>query len=283
MKHRSPEVQRVVDQTERLQGAFRSEGFTTEVITNPLKEALGVILRQAFDPNQITYAKGLDEVLKSDPYDFDAVQALRHTLPISGPKLHPRYFLDIVDLAARTAAGTSGVSDGLATNLKSPPRGDDWFTEKGRGLGLHADFVVIGNNGIERDVPLHGLNIHATRWGVAEARFGIVRSLEYDPVLYEAQGEAGLKGDRSIQDAVYERLAAPFTDPIQLNPGDILLFQAQQHNDRGIAAVAHDFATLSETRRSDVFSPTLGDTAMVQTQRNDLAALHQLGTWGYGL
>jgi hypothetical protein len=143
----------------------------------------------------------------------------------------------------------------------------------GQTLGLHADYIG-SHTYVENRLPVHGLNVHATRVGAHVARLGILRSLEDDAVLNGIRQESARTG------AKYLELAAPFTRTPVIHAGDVLFFQAEQYSPKDMPATAHDFQTVSD-RLSDVFRPHLGDETVVGEQRSQLAATYRLDVLGY--
>ena len=127
--------------------------------------------------------------------------------------------------------------------------------------------------------PTHGLNVHATLLGSYVTELGILH-LENDNDLVEAARLARVEGkdERAALEVLYCKLGAPFIRTLIINAGDILIFQAEQFDGtrRKVAATVHDFETVSDWRLFTVFRPHLGDEAIVQGAREDLAEKYDL-------
>jgi hypothetical protein len=279
----TPEVRELNEQNVRIHDALHGIGLDAGFVRNPLEEPVAVLVRNAFDPEQVVTAPKIEQAYEQAPYvefgspiDRDLAD-LRGYFPLARSRVYPRHVLGIMDVVTRAAADTE---NGLAFELKSPaaPAAQATVT-KGNGLGLHADYVG-SHSYVDPNLPVHGLNVHATLLGSYVAELGVLRDLRYDDELVAAkrQAEAEGKSEKLSLGGLYRRLGAPFTETPVVNAGDLLIFQAEQYEDttRKIAGTAHDFKTVSDKRLSTIFRPHLGETTAVQAKRDTLAEAYGL-------
>jgi hypothetical protein len=259
-------VQPLLEQIVRIHDALQGHGLHPEMITNPRGEAIAVVARGSFDPDRVMGSVGLHRLIDK----FDALQ----TFPVAGAVVYPRDFLDTMDVIVQAAAERPGW---LATRLGSGSKNDsDSDDLPGQSLGLHCDYIGSAQYR-EKEPYLHGLNVHATRRGVVRAQFGMVRGLEYDMAFHEEEDVHG----REARNKLILAAAQPFSEPVILRPGDQLVFQAQQHHERRLVPLAHEFTTVEGPRRSEVFRPHIGEPAVVMPKRARLASELALQAFGY--
>lgn len=131
----------------------------------------------------------------------------------------------------------------------------------------HIDFPTSKENP-ENDIV--GLNVHLTLQGSATARFSLIREFAQvdakNQIIKDAlsagpqSNEAAIKAHRRyVSTHTLPELYVPFmeeaTDPITLEAGDIVIFQARTHRSRDLLPTVHHFVTRTLPRWITVFSP----------------------------
>lgn len=277
----SPEVSNLTDQYIRIHDSLRAVGLRADHVLNSHGEPVAVAVPNAFEPRHAASNIPLQRSVEA-PYGplVDDHKALKDHFPMSGPLVYPRYVLDIVDIVCRAAADTP---NGLAHELKSPTESDSFgIRPQNFTLGLHVDYAASSAY-LSEGLEMHGLNIHLTRYGSYIAELGIVRKFFTPDDVERAKDDAEEAGESryTALASMYRELGAPFVRTPVMKAGDILIFQARQHVERGIPAVAHNFVTKSKERRSDTIRPHLGHTGIVAEQRQRLAEDYSLKALGY--
>lgn len=181
--------------------------------------------------------------------------------------------------------------------------GTDLFAyETGGGdAAAHIDFP--GSHANPGPDELHGLNIHLTLTGQGEARFGLLREFQSAVTLAEGIGQARQNGlssaevnrylaqgsaqetDPRIPTALQEGVASveramqQASEPVELHPGDVVIFQARQHQAKGLLPTVHQFTTIQQPRWYTVFTPKGAPRTEVIEDRNEILVDHLMRVW----
>ncbi len=269
-------------QTVRIADTLNRHDLGAQIVENAYGEPLAVVARGALDLHKIQESDSLrqlkNRIEACEATDAESEEHLRviDTLPVAGEYeslVLPASFLLIIDLAMQAAVERSDV---LPTRLncvqfEAPNRGSKSW------LGMHLDYSIMYDQEIAAR-PVSGLNIQVTRGGGGTAIFGLIRTF----TDIERIGLAESAGDEYQEDLLRE-LGVPFSDPVELGPGDAIIFQAAPHRRLGRLPVAHEFLTISdEVRYSELYS--ISDFAPAETVlrlRQRIARDYQLESLGY--
>lgn len=283
-------------QAEAIADRLSRCGVENRIIYNPYEEAVAVHvpkvlsarLALGYTYRSMGYAPILEENM--DYNQGFIQQRLAHTRSASRLKpyglqsgqVYPSAVESVIDCAV--FAATDGTQ--LGTDLVAYEAG-------GIDVPAHIDFPGSFANP-PRD-ELHGLNIHLTLSGVGQAMFGLLREFRSAVTLAEGIKQARENGlspqeinqyfataathdsadsriPAALQEGVghMERAMQEASEPVTLNPGDIVIFQARQHQERQLLPTVHKFDTLEDPRWYTVFTPRGAPATEISNERVEL-------------
>jgi hypothetical protein len=282
MSFETVEVSNTVAQTHRIHQALVAAGFPSELVSNPLGDALAVLVPDLINPDDIPLKPEIEPAVDRAVND-EPRNNITQVLPTAGLRVYPKVFLDVVDLAVQSAAERTDI---LPFPFSSPTRRDhnSKMSQGTKILPVHADFIGHSAN-YEPGRPLYGLNFHFTRQGSYHVKMGLLRRLEDELSLQEIEMRPPLEMTstqvtQSVE-RMYDAYAAPFTE-LDVSAGGLLIFQARVHKARKLVPVAHEFTTTSVAGRlSDIYTPKAANIDDVLGYRQAILKEYDFSDLGY--
>lgn len=280
MDSRYLESDATLRQTERIAVALGVSNIPYEMVRNEWDEPLAVVIRGGLDISRILGSVGIRRLDMrfgaEDETEAESKErlAVADTMPLAGQAgllVLPASFLKIVDIAVQAATERSDI---LATRLDMVSV--DGVSLVDRDSGVHIDSQNLSDEKLAES--LCGLNIHTTRVGIGEASFGLVRSFDAARRLEKVMAQDWY-GSKRFELAW--QIAEPFSAPIEIAAGDVVIFQAARA--LGRLPVAHEFKTLvsHDLRLSEIYTPSIAPAADVLAERRRIANAYHLQELGY--
>jgi|GEM_PF-3367858 len=274
---RPPESIATLKQNERIFCALEDQHFAASLIENSFNESLAVHVSNIAGPNSLlgslAMRKGLKPPESFDPLDDSNERTtLTETMALRGPVIYPQRLLTLMDIVVCAAADKSS---GWATEINSSPIVVEPPPERRDG-STHLDPDI--SRGREHYTSVDGLNVHVSVEGRGRVRFGLMRNFlspEWRIESYTSFPEP------NALEKFFREQAAPFTDWVALEPGDVVIFQGKQHRDGDRLGVAHEFVTVEQPRVFDVLMPTWTNDVAIPNTRNRIIETYGLEKLGY--
>ena len=254
------------DQATRLAAAFDRMGENVDLVEDSRRRPIVVVLRKAFQFDDVRPI--LSAAQRRRTIDGVPPENKMFVYPegnFSGSR-YPEKVREVLDVAVRASLQRDDVAairvcgSEVATTAEAgdaPP---------------HTDFPGnLADPPLER---IHGLNVHLTMSGTAQVSFGLMPDIEAVQSVaasLRAATEAG-QTQKEINDSLFQLFGAHMNDeiePVHLECGDVVLFQARLHARKRMLPVIHRFRTTSASRWHTAFMPNADDRSTVERARTD--------------
>jgi hypothetical protein len=274
MNYAPLEFKATLDQTEAIATTLEAQGVTTELVENSLREPIAVVARGGLDVYGMVGSVPLNALAMSRETTANhKLDYAKEIIPINAstmrpaPLVYPSSILRLLDGVVQSSLDRDDV---LASGLNGTRLTADKPTPLEQ-REFHIDFLRLNRNRLVR-----GLNVHATDAGSLSVELGILRSFA------DVRSFRGTQEDSQIIIQRYRDQASPLAT-VDLEAGDVLIFQGDSDENRNMLPIAHSFAVKSNSRSSQLFIPDAGPAHETQTARNDIIARYCLESAGYQL